>query len=115
MTECRTDLCNTVSITIQNIGTFSLQKGESVLSVLKDQKLLSFSHCGGNGTCGRCAVQFTKGASATSTVSSTETVLVADALYSSQRARRFRSPETAGGLPGNSCGKAGAWHVWRDP
>lgn len=62
MTECRTDLCNTVSITIQNIGTFSLQKGESVLSVLKDQKLLSFSHCGGNGTCGRCAVQFTKGA-----------------------------------------------------
>ena len=62
MTVSRTDLCNTIQITIQNIGTFSLQKGESVLSVLKDQKLLSFSHCGGKGTCGRCAVRFIKGA-----------------------------------------------------
>ena len=62
MTAHRTNLCNTVRITIQNIGTFSLSKGESVLSVLKDQGLLSFSHCGGNGTCGRCVVQFTKGA-----------------------------------------------------
>ena len=62
MTEGRTDLCNTIHITIQNIGTFSLQKGESVLSVLKEQKLLGFSHCGGKGTCGRCAVQFIKGA-----------------------------------------------------
>lgn len=51
-----------ILITIQNVGTFSLQKGESVLSALKRHNLLTFSHCGGNGTCGRCRVRFLEGA-----------------------------------------------------
>lgn len=50
-----------ILITIQNVGTFSLQRGESVLSMLKRHNLLTFSHCGGNGICGNCRVRFLEG------------------------------------------------------
>ncbi len=51
-----------IRIVIREKGTFSLEKGENVLSVLREQKLLTFSHCGGRGTCGRCVVRFISGA-----------------------------------------------------
>jgi uncharacterized 2Fe-2S/4Fe-4S cluster protein (DUF4445 family) len=50
-----------IQVQIKEKGTFSLQKGESVLSVLRKENLMDFSHCGGNGTCGRCVVRFLKG------------------------------------------------------
>lgn len=50
-----------ILITIQNVGTFSLQRGESVLSALKRHNLLQFSNCGGNGICGKCRVRFLEG------------------------------------------------------
>lgn len=51
-----------IKIEIQNEGTFSLKKGENVLSVLIEQGLFEMSHCAGHGTCGRCRVCFVKGA-----------------------------------------------------
>ena len=52
----------TIEIEIQNEGTFSLTKGENVLSVLIEQGLFKTSHCGGHGTCGKCEVCFLSGA-----------------------------------------------------
>lgn len=52
----------TIQVVIKGEGTFSLTKGESVLSVLKEKKLTELSHCGGNGTCQKCVVRFIKGA-----------------------------------------------------
>ena len=43
---------------IQDEGTFSLEKGENVLSVLIKQGLFETAHCAGHGTCGKCAVRF---------------------------------------------------------
>lgn len=51
-----------IKIEIQKEGTFSLKKGENVLSVLIEQNLFDGSHCAGHGTCGRCRVCFVKGA-----------------------------------------------------
>ena len=51
-----------IKVEIQNEGTFSLSKGENVLSVLIEQGLFDVSHCGGHGTCGKCAVCFATGA-----------------------------------------------------
>lgn len=52
----------TIRIEIQNEGTFSLKKGENVLSVLIDRDLFDTSHCAGRGTCGKCNVRFVQGA-----------------------------------------------------
>ena len=49
-------------VEIEKEGTFSLLQGENVLSVLIRQDLFDASHCGGHGTCGRCAVRFLEGA-----------------------------------------------------
>ena len=51
-----------MQMVVKNGGTFSLNAGESVLSVLKKRNLATFSNCGGHGTCGKCAVRFLKGA-----------------------------------------------------
>ena len=51
-----------MQMVVKNGGTFSLNAGESVLSVLKKRNLAIFSNCGGHGTCGKCAVRFLKGA-----------------------------------------------------
>lgn len=50
-----------IKIEIQNERTFSLAKGENVLSVLIAQGLFDTSHCGGHGTCGKCEVRFLSG------------------------------------------------------
>ncbi len=47
-----------MKIEIKNEGTFSLKKGENVLSVLVHHELFDTSHCGGHGTCGKCSVRF---------------------------------------------------------
>ncbi len=47
-----------IKIGIQGEGTFSLEKGENVLSVLIEQGLFETAHCAGHGTCGKCAVRF---------------------------------------------------------
>lgn len=47
---------------IKGEGTFSLAKGENVLSVLKKKGLLQDINCDGHGTCGKCAVRFIMGA-----------------------------------------------------
>lgn len=52
----------TIQVVVKGEGTFSLEKGESVLSVLKDEKIAEISNCGGNGTCQKCVVRFIKGA-----------------------------------------------------
>lgn len=57
-----TDRNQRIIIEIQNEGTFSLEKGENVLSVLTEQGLFEDSHCGGRGTCGKCVVRFLQGA-----------------------------------------------------
>ncbi len=54
--------CDDIRIEIKEEGTFSLKKGENVLSVLIEQGLFGISHCGGRGTCGKCRVCFEKGA-----------------------------------------------------
>ncbi|MBQ8527907.1 MAG: DUF4445 domain-containing protein [Lachnospiraceae bacterium] len=51
-----------ITIEIQKEGTFSLEKGENVLSVLTENNLFDVSHCGGHGTCGKCSVRFLSGA-----------------------------------------------------
>ena len=51
-----------MQMVVKNGGTFSLNAGESVLSVLKKRNLAIFSNCGGHGPCGKCAVRFLKGA-----------------------------------------------------
>jgi len=51
-----------IKLQIINEGTFSLAKGENVLSVLIRHNLFDVSHCGGHGTCGKCAVRFKSGA-----------------------------------------------------
>ncbi|MBE5881611.1 MAG: DUF4445 domain-containing protein [Lachnospiraceae bacterium] len=51
-----------IRLEIKGEGAFSLKKGENVLSVLIGQNLFVDSHCGGHGTCGKCAVRFTSGA-----------------------------------------------------
>ncbi len=51
-----------INVEIKNGGTFSLSKGENVLSVLIEHGLFDVSHCGGHGTCGKCAVRFLSGA-----------------------------------------------------
>ncbi len=51
-----------IKVEIQKEGTFSLEKGENVLSVLIENGLFDTSHCAGHGTCGKCAVCFTSGA-----------------------------------------------------
>lgn len=51
-----------IQIKIVGYGTFFLEKGESVLSMLQRKKMVTFSNCAGNGVCQRCVVQFTKGA-----------------------------------------------------
>lgn len=51
-----------IEIEIQSEGTFSLKKGENVLSVLIEHGMFEVSHCAGHGTCGRCRVCFVKGA-----------------------------------------------------
>ncbi len=57
-----TDRNQRIDIEIQNEGTFSLEKGENVLSVLTEQGFFEVSHCGGHGTCGKCVVRFLQGA-----------------------------------------------------
>ncbi|MBR4759151.1 MAG: DUF4445 domain-containing protein [Lachnospiraceae bacterium] len=51
-----------IQVVIKGEGTFSLKKGESVLSVLNKDKQAAVSGCGGNGSCGKCAVRFMMGA-----------------------------------------------------
>ena len=51
-----------IKVKIQDEGTFSLEKGENVLSVLIEQGLFETAHCAGHGTCGKCAVRFISGA-----------------------------------------------------
>lgn len=51
-----------INVEIQNEGTFSLENGENVLSVLIKQGLFETAHCAGHGTCGKCAVRFVSGA-----------------------------------------------------
>ncbi len=53
---------DSIQIVIKGEGTFSLKRGENVLSVLSEEKQAAISGCGGNGTCGRCAVRFIMGA-----------------------------------------------------
>ena len=50
-----------MQMVVKNGGTFSLNAGESVLSVLKKRNLATFSNCGGHGTCGKCAVRVISG------------------------------------------------------
>lgn len=57
------DRAQKIKIEIQNEGTFSLEKGENVLSVLIEQGLFDTSHCAGHGTCGKCNIRFVSGAS----------------------------------------------------
>ena len=51
-----------IKVKIKDRGTFSLTKGESVLSMLRKDGGITFSHCGGNGVCGKCVVRFLSGA-----------------------------------------------------
>ena len=44
-----------MQMVVKNGGTFSLNAGESVLSVLKKRNLATFSNCGGHGTCAASA------------------------------------------------------------
>ncbi len=62
-----------MQMVVKNGGTFSLNAGESVLSVLKKRNLAIFSNCGGHGTCGKmCGALFER--SAASAAGGPETV-----------------------------------------
>nr|MBQ8252467.1 DUF4445 domain-containing protein [Lachnospiraceae bacterium] len=50
--------CEEIKLQIKNEGTFSLEKGENVLSVLIAGKIFDERGCGGHGTCGKCTVRF---------------------------------------------------------
>lgn len=50
-----------IYVEIKDEGTFSLVKGENVLSVLIANGLFDDSHCAGHGTCGKCRVRFLSG------------------------------------------------------
>ena len=51
-----------IQVVIKGEGTFSLKRGENVLSVLSEDKQEAMNGCAGNGTCGKCAVRFIMGA-----------------------------------------------------
>ena len=51
-----------IQVVIKGEGTFSLKRGENVLSVLSEEKQAAMNGCAGNGTCGKCAVRFMMGA-----------------------------------------------------
>ena len=51
-----------IQVVIKGEGTFSLKRGENVLSVLSEEKQAAMNGCAGNGTCGKCAVRFVMGA-----------------------------------------------------
>ncbi|MCR4690414.1 MAG: ASKHA domain-containing protein [Lachnospiraceae bacterium] len=51
-----------IQVVIKGEGTFSLKRGENVLSVLSEEKRAAISGCAGNGSCGKCAVRFIMGA-----------------------------------------------------
>ena len=51
-----------IQVVIKGEGTFSLRRGENVLSVLSEEKQAAMNGCAGNGTCGKCAVRFVMGA-----------------------------------------------------
>ena len=51
-----------IQVVIKGEGTFSLKRGENVLSVLSEEKQAAMNGCAGNGSCGKCAVRFIMGA-----------------------------------------------------
>ncbi len=51
-----------IQVVIKGVGTFSLKKGENVLSILGKERQELVSGCGGNGNCGKCALRFMMGA-----------------------------------------------------
>ncbi len=51
-----------ITIEVKNQGTFSSQKGESVLSMLKRKQIPVTDNCSGKGICKRCVVRYEKGA-----------------------------------------------------
>lgn len=60
--ENRAGKTQRIRIEIKGEGTFFLEKGKNVLSVLIEQEVFETSHCGGHGTCGKCSVRFEIGA-----------------------------------------------------
>lgn len=52
----------TIQVAVKGHGIFELLEGKSIYSVLKENNILKIANCGGNGTCGKCAVRFLKGA-----------------------------------------------------
>lgn len=51
-----------IEVVIKGHETFQVEKDSLLFTLLRTEGLVETSHCGGNGTCGRCGVRFIKGA-----------------------------------------------------
>ena len=59
--DMQKQICVTVMQTETEKSELSLQVGESLLSMLIREKIVTFANCGGRGTCGRCRIRFLEG------------------------------------------------------